>query len=76
MSLPAADLVAHTSATVLNELPGELFTVRWRRDDIPMLTKLGLAVVDGEGFSMKISLPHAEQARFAALARHARLRGE
>jgi actin-like ATPase involved in cell morphogenesis len=76
MSLPAADLVAHTSATVLNELPGELFTVRWRRGDIPMLTKLGLAIVDGQGFSMKISLRHTEQARFAALARHARLRSE
>jgi actin-like ATPase involved in cell morphogenesis len=75
MSLPGAELVGRGSATVLNELPGELFTVRWRRQGRVMLTKLGLAIIDGQGFSMKIELPHNEQAAFSSLARHARLRG-
>ena len=75
MSLPAAELVTHSSATVLNELPGELVTVRWRRDATPMLTKLGLATADGQGFSMKIDLPHDQQSAFSSLARHARLLG-
>jgi hypothetical protein len=75
MSQPGAELVGHSSAMVLNELPGELMTVRWQRHNRPMLTKLGLAVADGEGIAMKIELPHEEQAVFPAMARHARLRG-
>jgi actin-like ATPase involved in cell morphogenesis len=74
MTCPGAELVRHGPATVLNALSGELFTVRWRRQATVMVTKLGLAVSDGGGYSMKIELPHAEQAAFASLARHARLR--
>jgi hypothetical protein len=58
---------------VLADLPGEGLTVSWRRESTPMLTKLGLASVDGDGIVMRIDLPYAEQRLFAPLARYARL---
>lgn len=71
--LPRAELVQRAEATVLNELAGEVLTFRCHHDGVPMVTKLGLAVDGGDGYSMTIALPHADQAMFPALARHVRL---
>jgi actin-like ATPase involved in cell morphogenesis len=73
MTLPGATLVGQVEAVILNDLPGEILTVRWRRDGTSMLTKLGLATLDDNGIGMRIDLPHSEQAAFPALARHATL---
>jgi actin-like ATPase involved in cell morphogenesis len=70
--LPGAQLVHHRAAKVLNELEGEVITFLWN-DGTPRVTKLGLAIKGGEGYSMVIALPHAEQALFAQLARHVRI---
>jgi molecular chaperone DnaK len=70
--LPGAQLVQRRTATVLNQLAGEVMTFLWN-DGIPRVTKLGVAVDGGEGYSMLISLPHAEQAMFGQLARHVRI---
>jgi hypothetical protein len=73
MTLPGAAVVGQVETVVLSDLPGEILTVRWRQDGVSMLTKLGLVTVNGDGISMRIDLPHAEQAAFPALARHALL---
>ena len=70
--LPRARLVQQRAATVLNQPAGEVRTYLWD-DGAPKVTKLGLATDGGEGYSMTITLPHAEQAMFAQLARHVRI---
>ena len=69
-------LVGRTNAPVLNNFAGEIVTTQWSNGTINMLSKRGVAVVGGEGFTMTISLPFDEQGHFAALARHARLHPE
>jgi hypothetical protein len=73
MTLPDAALVGQVETVVLDNLRGELLTVRWRRDGVAVLTKLGLTTAAGAGIAMRIDLPHVEQAAFPALARHALL---
>jgi hypothetical protein len=70
--LPGAQLVQRRPATVLNQLSGEVMTFLWN-DGVARVTKLGVAVDGGEGYVMLITLPHADQAMFAQLARHVRL---
>jgi actin-like ATPase involved in cell morphogenesis len=70
--LPGAQLVQRRAATVLNQFAGEVMTFLWN-DGLPRVTKLGVADNGGEGYSMLITLPHAEQAMFAQLARHVRI---
>lgn len=65
-----ATLANQTAGNVLG-LPGVVSTIQWTSQGVPMLTKLGTAADADEGVSMVLSLPHAEQAVFPSLARHA-----
>jgi molecular chaperone DnaK len=69
---PGSRKVGQVQGTILNQ-PGEILTVLWDRDGSPVITKLGLAAAQDLGYAMTITLPPAEQALFAPLARHARL---
>jgi len=73
---PGSKLVGRTNAPVLNNFAGEIVTTQWSQGSTHMLSKRGVAVVSGEGFTMTISLPFGEQGQFAALARHARVHPE
>lgn len=65
-----AILANQTAGSVLG-LTGMVSTIQWSNQGTPMLTKLGTATDGDEGVSMVLSLPHAEQAVFPSLARHA-----
>jgi hypothetical protein len=58
---------------VLNTFDGEIVTLTWNSDGTPMVTKIGLAVHNGFGYSVLISLPQSEQQNFPSLARQARV---
>jgi hypothetical protein len=72
-SLAGVTQVVPVRGPVLNHFEGDIFTMRWTKDGIPMQTKLGLAVADGYGYSVLITLPEAERAGFSSLARQARV---
>lgn len=74
MRMPSARLAARGPARLFGRLAGEIITVTWREQSVPMITKLGLAAADGEAFSLTIALPHADQQDFPALAERASLR--
>ena len=66
-------LVSRTAAPVLNQFDGEVATMSWHDGTGPRLTKRGVAVHEGLGYLVSISLPFSEQSLFAPLARQARL---
>jgi molecular chaperone DnaK len=68
-AIPQSGVANRIAGTVLNELPGEIVTVRWVNGQIPTLTKLGTATASGHGFSLSLTLPLAEQADFGRLAK-------
>jgi hypothetical protein len=65
---PNAKLAARTPIRLLGALAGDLVTVTWRQDGKPMITKLGIGATVGEALSLTITLAHADQALFPALA--------
>jgi len=73
LSRRAAKLAGRTPARLLGELAGDIVSVTWREEGAPMITKLGLAATVGEALSVRITLPHADQALFPQLARRATL---
>jgi hypothetical protein len=66
-----ATIVGQARAKILNALDGDVYTLQWAENGLPMLTKFGVAIANAEGYSMAITLPHADQASFPGLARHA-----
>lgn len=74
--VPRAERPTRRPGLVCGQLEGEIVTIRWNDHGRPMRTKVGLAVVGAQGFSVTISLPREEQSQFPALARHAQLRPE
>ncbi|MFI5041056.1 MAG: Hsp70 family protein [Acidimicrobiales bacterium] len=73
LGFPGARLVGEVEATVVEGIGGAILTVQWRDGDTPMLTKLGLAMVEGRAISAMISVPHAQQSLFPSLAGHVRM---
>ena len=71
LQLPGAAVLSRVPGRVFNQLEGEIATVRSNDRGAHTLTKLGLTVLGGAGLAVTISLPHAEQAVFSVLARHA-----
>lgn len=69
-------VVGRTRAPVLNQFEGELVTTSWADRKTPMVTKRGMALVDGSAYVVTISLPFDEQSMFAPLARQARIHPE
>jgi molecular chaperone DnaK len=72
---PGASIISVVAGPVLNHFDGEVATAQWVDRGVAMLTKRGLAVFEGVGYTMTIVLPAREQAAFPALARQARLAG-
>ncbi len=68
---PHATIVRRSQGEVLN-LDGEVVTVAWRDGDTPMLTRVGVATSTTDIVRVQIELRHADQGRFAGLARQAR----
>ena len=66
-----ATIVGQVRGKILNALEGDVYTLQWADNGLPMLTKFGVAIANAEGYSMAITLPHADQASFPGLARHA-----
>jgi hypothetical protein len=71
--LPGALVVGRAASSVIEGIAGEIATLRWQQRGSPMLTKLGVATLGCDVFSVTISLSHNEQNQFASLARQARL---
>ena len=67
----SATIVGQVRSKILNALEGDVYTLQWAENGIPMFTKFGVTIANGEGYSMAITLPHADQAMFPGLARHA-----
>ena len=59
---------------LFDSVAGVIVTVTWRDGRTQMVTRLGLASTDEEAYSLEVTLPHAEQERFAALTGRAFLR--
>jgi molecular chaperone DnaK len=66
--LPEAAGAGRTAGRIFGRLPGEIVTVRWRRGQTLMMSKLGTAVASGHGFVVTVTLPVGGQSDFPMLA--------
>jgi molecular chaperone DnaK len=71
--LAGATVVGRVASSVIDRLAGEIATLRWQQRGSPMLTKVGVAVLDADVFTVTISLPHTEQNQFRSLAHQVQL---
>jgi hypothetical protein len=68
-----ANVVSTVPGPVLNRFEGQIVTMKWEREGVAMVTKKGIAVADGFGYTVTISVPLNEQSVIASLARQARV---